>query len=66
MGSKNTQSSISTEKKNMTVIKFNFRVYLFKKPLKFLSKIVLNFCVILGSKTYNQFEANKYIFLATY
>jgi len=50
----------------MTVIKFNFRVYLFKKPLKFLSKIVLNFCVILGSKTYNQFEANKYIFLATY
>ncbi len=38
MGSKNTQSSISTEKKNMTVISFNFRVYLFKKHLNFLVK----------------------------
>ena len=53
MGSKNTQSSISTEKKNMTVIKFNFRVYLFKKPFKFLIKIVLIFCVILDLEAFN-------------
>ena len=40
MGSKNTQSSISTRKKNMTNIKFNFRERLFKN-LVFLIDIFI-------------------------